>query len=194
MSSQENIIRMQLRTIIPAMTTWLLLQVSGRLKSTCNFCESCIFITLIALNIPAPPMHIQLAKKTECRKQGAISSSAIEEGIPAAKVDDEGVYVVRASASYIHALREALGRKILYSAYPTFHGKDQGQNVQPANSADGVFIDVNNQFNVVTIDGIVYAECLSDNFLVRCGDNAAFSGSTGDFIGYWQNEGHILTD
>ena len=159
-----------------------------------HFCSSCILIFLIASNIPAPPLHIQLPQKAVCRKLGAISSSEIEEGNTAAKVDDEGVYVVRASASYIHALRESLGRKILYSAYPTFHGKDQGQHAEPAHCADGMFIDVNNEFNIVTIDGVVYAECLSDNFLVRCGDNAAFSGSTGDFIGYWQNEGHILTD
>ena len=151
-------------------------------------------LNLTAFVVAAPPCQGQPAKKTErCWKLDANGSSEIEEGNLASKGDDEGIFVARASASYIHALREALGRKVLYSAYPKCEGKIEGEGSAHM-EAKGVFKDINNQFSFVTIDEIVYAECVCDEFLVRCSDNAAFSGSTGEFIGYWHNEGFILTD
>ena len=141
----------------------------------------------------ATPQQIQPAKKVECWKLDGHGSSDIEEGNVAPKGDDEGIFVARASASYIHALREALGRKVLYSAYPKSEGANQAP-LESRISSKGEFKDINDQFNFVNIDDIDYAECKCDDFLVRCSDNAAFSASTGDFIGYWQNEGFILTD
>jgi hypothetical protein len=117
--------------------------------------------------------------------------SDAEDVITDSKGDDEGIFVARASASYIHSLREILGRKILYSITPKADGKNHSESVR---APIGMFIDVNHHFNVITVDEILYAESKYDNFLVRCSDNAAFSAGTGDFIGYWQNEGHILTD
>jgi len=142
---------------------------------------------------PAPPKKMEPVKKKECRKLDGNESEEFEEGVQAPKGDNEGIFVARASASYIHALREALGRKILYSAYP--RGED---NIQAhcglAQAPEGVFKDLKNQFRIVIIDDVEYAECVRDEFLVRCSDNAAFSGSTGEFIGSWQNEGYIVTD
>jgi hypothetical protein len=145
---------------------------------------------LTVLKYPAPLPQIQSGKEMENWKLSKQANSDFEDGQTASKGDEEGIYVTRASASYIQALREALGRKILFSAYPKSDGKRQGND----KAAYGVFEDVNRQFRIVTIDDVVFAECKCDDFVVRCSDNAAFSGSTGCFIGYWQNEGYLLTD
>jgi hypothetical protein len=155
-----------------------------------NKALSILSFTLTALTISAPLPQIQPAKEMEHGKVNRQADSDFEDGNTASKGDDEGIYVTRASASYIHALREALGRKILFSAYPQCDRKCQGHD----NAAKSAFADVNNIFSTVIIDDEVFAECKCDDFLVRCSDNAAFSGSTGYFIGFWQNEGYILTD
>ena len=191
MSSLESTTQMPRHMNLPAKMSWLSLQVSFTRQFPSKLAIH-LLITLTAFNDPVTPPQIHVTKKTERNLDGN-GSSDIEEGIPASKGDDEGIFVTRASASYIHALREALGRKILYSAYPKSDGRNKDHQ-EAGNIVKGVFKDVNNQFCFVTIDEIVYAECSCDDFLVRCSDNAAFSGSTGDFIGYWQNEGFILTD
>ena len=158
-------------------------------------CSPQISIKIIAFNPhSAPPKKIEPLKKKECWKLDKNGSpEELAEGVQAPKGDDEGIFVARASASYIHALREALGRKILYSAYPKSDENIQAHS-ELAKAPEGVFKDLNNQFRIVIIDDVVYAECARDEFLVRCSDNAAFSGSTGEFIGCWKNEGYIATD
>lgn len=156
-------------------------------------CEFDFLFSLTVLKHPAPLPQIQPAKEIEHWRLNGQGNSDFEDGNAASKGDEESIYVTRASASYIHALREALGRKILFSAYPKSDGDRQAHGIH-GNAADGAFVDVNNQFSIVMIDDVLFAECTCDDFLVRCSDNAAFSGSTGYFIGYWKNEGYIQTD
>ena len=188
-SSQGSITRMPHHTFPLAMMNWLSPQVSFVFFFALKIQHPSFVINITASNHAAPPSQIQPAKE----RANGHACSHFEEDTTTSKGDDEGIFVTRASASYIHALREALGRKILFSAYPQSNSK-RLSHVEPGNSAEGSFIDVNNQFSMVNIDDVVFAECIGDNFLVRCSDNAAFSGSTGYFIGYWQNEGYIRTD